>query len=155
MSPAPLYRTTCKICHRIVTESPPLNVPPVGTISRQAVQLRDILARHLQKHHPGEFEYGAGLSAEFQALILFLAFDCQDPSVVARLEMIRAAVFAWVRKPPISDPVLEQSALNLNLNPADTPKVAAALKAVRDACTELGEFAPQIPKEAEKLIVGT
>ncbi|HXU76354.1 MAG TPA: hypothetical protein VN794_07290 [Methylomirabilota bacterium] len=107
-----------------------------------------ILFKHLGKHHPQEMQEGAMLAKELPAYLILSAFDHEDPSMGPRLEMIRAAIFALVRKNSMSDDNLAYIVSGLGLDKDDEQKVNEAFRAVRDAVCEFGQFAPQQVQES-------
>lgn len=135
------YSTTCKFCSKRVVEAPSLDIPIIGEPGKQAKELMTVLAKHMNKYHAAEFKAGAALLDDVFSFLVFNAFDHQDPSIPARLERIRAAIFAQVRKNTIADPMLEHLVAGLGLDPDDADQVVSALRTVRDACCELGSFA--------------
>jgi hypothetical protein len=108
-----------------------------------------VLLKHLATHHTRELAEGAALLNEFQAFRILSAFEYEDASMEPRLENIRAAIFAIVRKNGFVDSALEHVVAGFGLDPEDAAKVNEALRAVRDACCELGEFAPRVPAESK------
>ena len=136
------YTTTCKLCRRRVAESVALNIPVVGEPGKRAAELTKILMKHLEKHHAQEFQQGAAMLAEFPAFLILAAFCYEHPSMGPRLEQIRASIFAVVRKNSIMDSSLEHIVAGFGLDPDDAVKVNQAMKSLRDACCELGTFAP-------------
>jgi hypothetical protein len=73
--------------------------------------------------------------------------------MLPRLENIRAAIFAIVRKNSFSDDALQSIIANLGLDPDDARKVHEVMKSVRDACCEFNQFAPRVPEESKILVV--
>jgi hypothetical protein len=65
--------------------------------------------------------------------------------MMPRLENIRASIFAVVRKNSMSDSSIEHIVAGFGLDPEDAKKVNQAMKALRDACCEFGQFAPKAP----------
>ena len=139
------YRTTCNLCHKAVAESPALEIPIIGDPGKRTQELLNVLMKHLTKHHAEPLQKGAALAAEFTPFLILSAFSFEDPSIVPRLENIRAAIFAHVRKNSFTDASLEHIVAGFGLDPDDAVKVNEAMRAVRDACCEFGQFAPQIP----------
>lgn len=146
------YTTTCKLCRRRVAESVALNIPVVGEPGKRATELTKILMKHLEKHHATEFAQGASMLAEFPAFLILAAFDYEDPTMPPRLEQIRAAIFQVVRKNTMTDASLEHIVAGYGLDPDDAAKVNEAMRAVRDACCELGQFAPEMPPTPKPLV---
>jgi hypothetical protein len=139
------YITTCKLCRRRVAESVALNIPIVGEPGKRATELTKILMKHLEKHHAEEFQRGASMLAEFPAFLILAAFEYEDASMRPRLEQIRAAIFQVVRKNTMQDAMLVDIVAGFGFDEADAAKVYEAMRAVRDACCELGQFAPEMP----------
>lgn len=147
------YVTTCKLCRRNVAESPALEIPIIGDPGKNVQQLLKVLMKHLEKHHPEDFRHGAALLAEFPAFLILCAFDYEDPTMPPRLENIRAAIFGVVRKNTVPDSSIEHIVAGFGLDPEDARKVNQAMKAVRDACCEFGQFAPKVPQESKIVTV--
>lgn len=143
------YRTSCKLCRRDVAESPALDIPIIGQPGKKAEELMKVLVKHLTKHHAKEFQEGAALLAEFPPFLILSAFNYEDPTMPPRLENIRAAIFAIVRKNSMTDASLEHIVAGFGLDPDDAAKVNQAMKAVRDACCEFGQFAPKVPETSK------
>jgi len=139
------YVTTCKLCRRDVAESPALEIPIIGEPGKQVQKLMSVLLKHLQKHHKKELADGTALLSEFAPFLILSAFNYEDPTMTPRLENIRAAIFAIVRKNSMTDASLEHIVAGFGLDPDDAKKVNEAMRAVRDACCEFGQFAPQLP----------
>jgi hypothetical protein len=143
------YVTTCKLCHRQVAEAPNLEIPIIGNPGKKAEDLMRVLLKHLTKHHQEDFKRGAQLSAELPPFLILSAFEHEDPSIIPRLENIRAAIFAQVRKNSFTDSSLQGVVAAFGLDPDDAAKVLDGMKAVRDACCEFGEYAPKIVQESK------
>jgi len=139
------YVTTCKLCAKRVAESPALEIPIIGNPGHKVQQLMSVLLKHLTKHHVKEFQQGAALFAEFQPFLILSAFDYEDPTIPPRLELMRAALFVQVRKNTIQDSAIEHIVAGFGLDPEDAKKVNQAMKEIRDACCEFGNYAPQVP----------
>jgi hypothetical protein len=148
------YLTTCRLCQRRVAESPALDIPIIGRPGKRTQELMTVLLKHLNKHHSHELQAGAALYAEFQPFMILSAFEYEDPTMGPRLENIRAAIFGIVRKNGPSDEELDGlvSALKLDTM-GDILKVNSAMRAIRDACCELGQFGPKVPEQS-KIITG-
>jgi hypothetical protein len=148
-SPTGRYTTTCKLCRRRVAESPALDIPIVGQPGKKVQELLTVLVKHLMKHHAEQFAEGVSIQAEFTPFLILAAFEHEDPSIAPRLENIRAAIFERVRKNSFRDADLEHIVAGFGLDPTDQDRVNEAMKAVRDACCEFGQFAPKIPQESK------
>jgi hypothetical protein len=138
------YITNCRICFARVAESPALELPIFGYPGKKIETLVKVLLKHLEKHHPSEFQQGNVIYQEFLQWIVLDAFAHADPSIGPRLENFRAALFQQVRKNTFTDEPLAAMAASLALNSSDESKVLGALKLVRDACCETGTYAPAI-----------
>ncbi len=115
-----------------------------------------MMGKHLAKYHPEQFAQGTAFLDEVLSFLVFSAFHCQDPSVSPRLERIRAAIFAQVRKNTLEDSMLRHITAGFGLDPQQERDVNQALQAVRDACCEFGPHAPAgniSPAEPSPLIV--
>jgi len=145
------YITTCKLCRRDVAESPALEIPIIGRPGKKAEDLMRVLVKHLGKHHAKEFNEGAALVQEMAPFLILSAFNFEDPTMPPRLENIRAAIFAIVRKNSMTDASLQHIVAGFGLDPQDADRVNEAMKAVRDACCEFGQFAPKVP-EGSKIV---
>ena len=141
------YAATCKLCRK-EAEAPPLEIPIVGNPGKKAEDFMRVLLKHLTKHHPEDLARGAALSNELAPFLILSAFEHEDPSIVPRLENIRAAIFAQVRKNSFTDASLQGIVAAFGLDPDDADKVLEGMKAVRDACCEFGQFAPDLPQES-------
>jgi hypothetical protein len=139
------YSTTCKLCRKRVAEAPALDVPIIGQPGKRAEDLMVVLMKHLAKHHQQELREGMSLFTEFQPFLILSAFEYEDPSITPRLELIRAAIFAVVKKNSMTDAGLLRIVRGLELDVQVEAKVLQAMQAVRDACCEVGAFAPQVP----------
>jgi hypothetical protein len=143
------YVTTCKLCRRDVAQTPALNIPLIGEPGKHTKDLIGLLGRHLAKFHPAEFEAGKHLTdllnQEFIPFLILSTFHHQDPSVNPRLEVLRAPLFAVVRKNLMPDEDLKQIIAALGFSGDDDEKLLEAMRAVRDACCEFGQYAPQLP----------
>src|ERR1035437_10058700 len=117
------YVTTCKLCRRNVAESPALDIPIIGQPGKKAEDLMRVLIKHLGKHHAKEFGEGAALVQEMGPFLILSPFKFEDPSMLPRLENIRAAIFAIVRKNSMTDASLEHVVAGFGLDPADAAKV--------------------------------
>jgi hypothetical protein len=141
------YTTTCKLCRRDVAESPSLDIPVIGDPGKRAGELMTVLLKHLMKYHARELKAGSdfanAIAKELPAFMIMHAFIHEDPSVGPRLESTRAPLFAMMRKNSMTDASLEHIVAGFGLDPDDAVKVNEAMKAVRDACCEFGEFAPK------------
>lgn len=150
------YSTICKFCNKRVAEAPALNIPIVGDPGKRVKDLQTIMGKHLAKHHPEQFAQGVAFIDEILSFLVFNAFEHEDPTVLPRIERIRAAVFAQVRKNTIADGMLEHVVAGIGLDTDDAGKVLEYMKAVRNACCELGPHAPdqtQTPQGDPALIV--
>lgn len=145
------YKATCKLCRRPVAESPALDIPVVGDPGKRTKELQVVLMRHLAKHHTEGFTDGAQLLDEVLSFLVLAAFHFEDPSIEPRIEAIRARIFQKVRKNTMEDAMIEHVVAGFGLDPDDALKVNGAMKALRDACCEFGQFAPKVP-ETSKLI---
>jgi hypothetical protein len=152
-APALEYTTTCRICGKDVARAPSLDIPLVGQPGKRAEKLLAVLLKHLTNHHLQDFQLGQGLQHEFQAFCVLNAFAFADPCVMPRLELTRASVFAAVRKNTLQDSALENITAGFGLDPDDAAKVNEALRAVRDVCCELGQYAPKVPEAASRLVI--
>lgn len=139
------YTTTCKLCGRRIAEMPALEIPIIGHPGKRAEELMRILYKHLTKHHAQDFENGARLAQELPPFLILTAFEHEDPTMNPRLENIRAAIFQIVRKNSMTDANLQYIVSGLGLDQQDEGKVLAAMIAVRDACCEMGKYAPTAP----------
>jgi hypothetical protein len=139
---------TCKLCPRRVAEAPPLEIPLSGPLPKSAQRIEEILKKHLMTDHRKEVEQAAAIASGFLPFLIWNAFDHQDPSVDRRIELIRAPIFAMVRKNMLTDDSLTTIVANFGLNPDEAKTVLEGMKAVRDACCEFGEHAPKIPQES-------
>jgi hypothetical protein len=145
------YAAICRICGK-EARAVSLNIPIIGHPGERAMKLLAVLSKHLTLHHPKAMQAGTALAQEFQAWCILNAFTFQDPSIMPRLELTRASVFASVRKNTIQDSALEKIVAGFALDPEDAEKVNAAMKAVRDACCELGPYAPKVPEQAAQIV---
>lgn len=143
------YTTTCKLCRQKVAEAPALDIPIVGDPGKRGKKLMQVLTTHLGTHHPQEFAQGAALLDETLSFLVLAAFQHEDPSVDPRIEAIRAQLFARVRKNTLADSMLEHIVAGFGLDPEDAQKVNEAMRSIRDACCEFGEFAPRVPQESK------
>ncbi len=152
MHTGPLLKARCKLCQgRRGIEHPPLNIPTVGEPGKETQDLMKAALQHLAKYHAEELGKGIALQQEFQAFRILSVFEYEDPGIVPRLELIRAAVFDIVRKNSMSDDNLKYIISGIGLDADDACKVLEVFKAVRDACCELGKFAPKVPEESRIL----
>jgi hypothetical protein len=136
------YTTTCRLCRKEVAKAPSLEVPVVGQPGKRMKDLQTILMKHLGTHHLQKFQQGAVLLDDVMEFLVFSAFDHEDPSIAPRFEAIRARIFATVRKNTMQDAMIEHVVAGFGLDPDDADKVNGAMKSLRDACCELGTFAP-------------
>ncbi len=147
------YRTICKFCRKPVIEAPPLDIPVMGDAGKPARELLTALTKHMMKAHKEEFAAGAALVDDVLAFLVLNAFEHQDPSIPARLERIRAGIFAQVRKNSFADSMLDHVVAGFGLEPDQASHVTEALRAVRDACCEFGPYAPNAsPAEQSRLV---
>lgn len=151
-TPALEFTTTCRLCHKDVARAVSLEIPLVGNPGKRAEKLLAILLKHLTSHHLREFQQGQALFQEFQAFCVLTAFDFADPSIMPRLELTRAAIFERVRKNTMADSAIDHVIAGFGLDPEDALKVNQAMKALRDACCEFGEYAPKVPEQATNLV---
>ena len=159
------YATTCRFCMKMIAESSPLDVPVIGEKPGERAEQREaaLLAKmykHLVLRHQPEFQQGLSLSKlmtelakEYKPFLILSAFECQDPSASQRLENIRAIIFGSVRKNTMADNMIDHVVASMGLDPDDALKVNQAMKAIRDACCEFGEYAPRMPQESGIVIV--
>ncbi len=141
------YVTQCRLCGEPVTKpSPPLDIPLLGEPGARAEKLVGICLQHLMQKHEAEFKEGTALLTQFQVFSILAAFNFGDPSVPPRLELIRAAIFAQVRKYTMHDNMIDHLIATWGLDPEDAEKVKQGMRALRDACCELGEFAAKVPE---------
>ena len=136
------YTTTCRLCRKEVAKAPALDLPIVGQPNKRMVDLMQVLTKHLGKHHAQDFQQGAALLDETLSFLVLSAYDHEDPSIPPRFEAIRARLFAKVRKNTMEDAMIEHVVAGFGLDPDDAAKVNQAMKSLRDACCELGAFAP-------------
>ena len=136
------YTTTCRLCHKEVAKAPALDLPIVGQPNKRMVDLMQVLTKHLGKHHAEDFNQGAALLDETLSWLVLTAYEHEDPSVPPRMEAIRARLFQRVRKNTMQDAMIEHVIAGFGLDPDDAVKVNQAMKSLRDACCELGTFAP-------------
>jgi hypothetical protein len=130
----------------------------MGQPGQRAEKLLALLVKHLTAAHFPEFQKGMALLQEFQAFCVLNAFAFQDPSIMPRLELTRASVFASVRKNVVTDESIGKLVTGLALElPAEDPKKIGAdsieacieaMKTLRDACCELGRYAPTVPEQS-------
>ena len=137
------YTTTCRLCRKEVAKAPSLEVPVVGQPGKRMKDLQTILTKHLGTHHLQDFQSGAALLDDVMEFLVFSAFDHEDPSIDPRVEAIRARIFAKVRKNTMADNMIDHVVASMGLDPSDAVKVNQAMKAIRDACCEFGEYAPK------------
>ena len=137
------YATTCRLCRKRVAEAPALDLPIVGAPGKRSNDLMKILTKHLAIHHSGEFSEGGALLDETLSFLVLTAFDHEDPSIDPRVEAIRARIFAKVRKNTMADNMIDHVVASMGLDPDDAAQVSQAMKAIRDACCEFGEYAPK------------
>jgi hypothetical protein len=149
------YRTTCRLCGKAVAESGPLEMPIIGNPGDKAAALTTILYRHLSRHHKDELIQGSALASEVPPFFILAAFQSEDPTLTARVEQVRAAIFALVRKNSMQDSMIEHIVATIGLDPDDAKKVAEAMRALRDACCEMGTFAPSTPPPVKSLLFTT
>ena len=136
------YTTTCRLCRKEVAKAPALDLPIVGQPGKRMTDLMQVLTKHLGKHHAEEFQQGAALLDETLSFLVLTAYDHEDPSIDPRVEAIRARIFQKVRKNSMPDAMIEHVVATFGLDPEDADNVNRAMKALRDACCELGTFAP-------------
>jgi hypothetical protein len=136
------YASTCRLCGKRSKEAPALDLPIVGDPGKRINDLMTTLTKHVGKHHQQEFQEGAALLDETLSFLVLTAFDHEDPSIGPRIEAIRARIFAKVRKNTMQDAMIEHVVASLGLDPDDACKVNEAMKGLRDACCEFGQFAP-------------
>ena len=136
------YTTTCRLCRKEVAKAPALDIPVVGQPNKRMVDLMQVLTKHLGKHHAQDFQQGAALLDETLSFLVLTAYDSEDPSIAPRVEAIRASLFQRVRKNTMEDNMIEHVVAGFGLDPTDATKVNQAMKSLRDACCELGTFAP-------------
>ncbi len=154
MSRGPLLKARCKLCQgRRGIEHPPLNIPIVGDPGKETQGLMKAALQHLAMYHAEELGKGIALQQEFQAFRILSVFEYEDPSIVPRLELIRAAVFDIVRKNSLSDANLQTIVVNLGLDQEEADRVWDAMKTVRDCLCEFGGYAPKVPEESRILQV--
>jgi hypothetical protein len=134
------HTTSCKLCKRAIAEAPALDIPVVGDPGKRAKDLQQVLLKHLFKHHPEEFSQGATMLDEVLSFLILSAFESGDPSIQPRIEAIRARLFLKVRKYTFADSMLDHIVAGFGLDPKDADNVTQALRAVRDACCEFGEY---------------
>ena len=137
------YVTTCRLCRKEIAKAPALDLPIVGQPNKRMTDLMQVLTKHLGKHHAADFKQGAALLDETLTFLVLSAYDHEDPSIPPRFEAIRAQLFAKVRKNTMEDAMIEHVVASLGLDPDDAKLVNDAMKSLRDACCELGTFAPQ------------
>lgn len=142
------YATTCRLCRKRVAEAPALELPIVGNPGKRLNDFKTVLTKHLAKHHLEDFQAGAALLDETLEFLVLTAYDHQDPSVDPRVEAIRARIFQKVRKNTMADSMIEHIVASIGLDPGDAMKVNGAMKALRDACCEFGQFAPKSAEDS-------
>jgi hypothetical protein len=125
-------RPKCKLCGEVI-----------GNGLLAAVPILDRMASHLSTQHADEFAKGQSLYTAFPGFLVCCAFEIHDPKVLQNQETVRAALFALTRKNGVSDDSLLTLVASLGLGPEDAKKVYEAMKALRNACCEFGEWAPQ------------
>jgi hypothetical protein len=154
MTPNGKYKASCRICGKTVTEFPILNIPIIGEPDAKATQVMTIMGRHIAIHHGEQFGAGLQLSKDFQAFLILSQFECNDPSVQARAEAIRAGMQALTRKFTISDQQLRDGIVALDSEgQLNAETVIQFIKEIRDVLIEQGQYAPQIEQKQSSLIV--
>jgi hypothetical protein len=136
------YTTTCRLCRKEVAKAPALDIPVVGQPGKRLNELIAVLIKHLLKHHGQDLERGARIVDEVRAFLVLTAYDHEDPVAPKMIEDIRAQLFQRVRKNTMEDAMIEHVVAGFGLDPDDADKVNQAMKSLRDACCELGTFAP-------------
>src|SRR5271165_4969966 len=141
----PKFVTTCRLCFKQIERRPALNVPIIGRPPAACEDLVKKCLGHLSKHHPEDLQRGIAVSAEFSPWLIMSAFQFEDPTLPARLELIRSQIFAKVRKNTISDDSLTHIVSTWGLDPDDATKVLEGFKALPDSLCEVGQFSPKAP----------
>ncbi len=140
------YNITCKLCHKRVVDTLSLDIPLIGTPNgKRAQEVMRILFEHLIKKHADRLAEGKALAEEIGPFLILSAFEHEDPTMLARLELLRASIFSIVRKNSMTDDKLRTIVSTLALDPKDEEKVNATFRALRDALCEIGEFSPDLP----------
>lgn len=145
------HTITCKLCAKQIAHHPALEIPLTGPLGPKAEKLEKLLQKHLYEEHQEQVMHAATIARGFIPFLVWNAFDTPDPSVAPRLEIIRAPIFGMVRKNSFSDEALQDLTARLELNKEEADRVYIALRMVRDACTEAGSFAPQMPEPSRVL----
>jgi hypothetical protein len=148
----PLYAVTCKFCLKKIIDHPALDL----LVNDSSDLAREIMAkeiRHMQKHHPDEYNQGSAFLDGVMSFVVMSAFEHQDPSVNPRLELIRAGLFERVKRTRLNDDDLRTIVGELGIDDYYNARVLKALTAVRDALSETGKYAPGQPAEPSPLIV--
>lgn len=150
------FLTVCKFCQAPIAKAPSLDIPIVGDPGERTRKLQSVLGKHIMDKHPEQFTQGLAFMDEILSFLVFNAFEYEDPTIAPRLERIRAEIFAQVRKNTFEDSMLQHLVVGFGLDPQEEKDVTAALRAVRDACCEVGQYAPAAinsPAQPSPLIV--
>jgi hypothetical protein len=147
------YQTTCRLCDRPIAESDPLDIPLIGDPGKKAGQITAVMVRHMTKYHLDAFKMGAAIAQEISTFPLLAAFNSEDPTFTARAEQTRASIFALVRKNTMTDAHIDHLVTSFGLDPEAARQVTQGMRALRDACCELGQFAPSLPPEVRSLLL--
>ena len=139
------YVIKCRLCSKNVAESPALELPIIGHPGEKIEKLMQVLGKHLAKHHSEEFQRGIVIYQDFLRWLVLDPFEYEDASIAPRLENIRAALFQQLRKNSFTDEALATLAASIvGVDQSKVDQVLSALKLVRDACCEMGSYAPAI-----------
>ncbi len=151
MNPRAFLSTRCRLCRKEIAQAPALNIPLIGQPDFQAMQYLNLLKKHVDKRHPDKAEAWGEALREFGGMLMLSVFECEDPSVNARADLIRSVfVNQFASRTP--DANIVDVVARLELDPEKHTQVVKLICGLRDLWTERGQYAPKVG-ESESLLV--
>jgi len=152
-SPKLEYTRRCRIpgCTTQYVSSP--LVPIIGQPDPRIGKMIQEMAKHLEKHHPEQFEQGAKAVQQYMTFLFLSVFELQDPLLIQLYECIRAPLHQYSTRATIPDSVIDGKIADLGFEDEDAEGLRTLLRDMRDLLTEQGDYAPQNNQPADKPLV--
>ncbi len=140
-TPAPMYRTVCKICGVTLQQAP--FVPMVGSnINPDIIQFVLKLQKHLETKHKEQATHIGNNLMQFTGFSTVSHFGIQDPILIGMQEAVRAALHRSTRKAFITDAQIQDRIARMGFNEEDAAGLLTLMREMRDILCEEGAYAP-------------
>lgn len=101
------------------------------------------LSSHLSDKHKDEIDRMSTAIQDFVGLATLNHFETSDPAVSVRIDKVRAELHKNTRKFFFTDEAIADIVNRIDLEEDQALAVAAAMRALRDAYEELGDWSPE------------